>query len=96
MGSHDLRCRDKLVIVVIDLYKQVDDVPMGACASPSRDEVFMGYNESIWLENCTLLFKPHCKKFIVTFTKYLGNFWTKILGKFCKLVYIFLQNMTHN
>ena len=33
----------------------------------------------------------HCKKFIVEFTKYLGNFETKTLGKFCKPVCSFCK-----
>ena len=37
------------------------------------------------------LFSLHCKKFIYCITKYLGNFWTKTLGKFSKPVWIFRE-----
>ena len=35
--------------------------------------------------------KLHCKKFSVKFTKYLGNFGTKTLGKLSKPVCIFCK-----
>ena len=55
---YDLCCRDNLFIFDNKLFKQVDGAPMGGCVSPSLAEVFMGYNESVWLDNCPLAFKP--------------------------------------
>ena len=58
-------------------------------------------NQSILIIDCSALGisdtleKSHsastvlCKKFIVKFTKYLGNFGTKLLGKICKPICIF-------
>ena len=55
---YDLWCRDNSVSFYNTLNKKVNMAPMGGCVSPSLAEFFMGHNESIWIGNCPLEFKP--------------------------------------
>ncbi|XP_069983548.1 uncharacterized protein [Penaeus vannamei] len=40
------------------LYKQIEGVAMGSPLGPTLANIFMCYNESKWLENCPIEFKP--------------------------------------
>ena len=41
-----------------ECYRQIDGAPMGGCISPLLADIFLGYHEQIWFNNCPSEFKP--------------------------------------
>ena len=50
--------KDVLFIFNEKLYKQINGVAMGSPLRPTLANIFLGYHERRWLDNCPLTFKP--------------------------------------
>ena len=53
-----LAVKDSPFIFNKRLYVQTDGVAMGSCLGPSLANIFLGYHECNWLDNCPTTFKP--------------------------------------
>ena len=52
-------CKDNIFIFNKQTYIQKDGAPMGGCISPTLANLFLGFHEKIWLNNCPAEFKPN-------------------------------------
>ena len=50
--------KDVLFIFNEKLYKQINGVAMGSLLGPTLANIFLGYHERRWLDNCPPTFKP--------------------------------------
>jgi hypothetical protein len=50
--------RESLILFNGKYYQQIDGVAMGSPLGPTLANIFLGYKETEWLDNCPLEFKP--------------------------------------
>ena len=50
--------KNNMFIFNKQLYRQIDGAPMGGSISPLLADIFLGFSEEKWLENCPPEFKP--------------------------------------
>ena len=79
----DLCTKNNIFYVNSQSYMQIDGAPMGACASSTLADIFLGYWEQIWLEECPDHFKP------VFYRRYVDD--TFLLFKSASHVNLFLD-----
>ena len=53
-----LCAKDNLFLFNSETFFQIDGAPMGGCVSPTLADIFMGFHEQVWLNNCPNEFKP--------------------------------------
>ena len=54
----ELTLLDNYFLFNKQLYKQIDGLAMGSPIAPTLANIFLCYNEQLWLDNCPIQFKP--------------------------------------
>ena len=74
--------KDNLFLFNSHTFFQIDGVPIGGCVSPTLADIFMGFHEQVWLNNCPSEFKP------VFYRRYVDD--TFLLFRFPSHIQLFL------